>query len=61
MFLIMHVENLCHIAVTPCFLYYIVFAAFEITIVKFPISGINLCILHPSFPPSVKNGGKINN
>lgn len=57
----MHVENLCHIAVTPCFLYYIVFAAFEITIVKFPISGINLCILHPSFPPSVKNGGKINN
>lgn len=57
----MYVENLCHITVTPCFRFCTDFAAFEIPTVKFPISGINLYILHPSFPPSVKNGGKINN
>lgn len=61
MLIVMYVENLCHIIITPCFQFYMDFATFEITMVKFPISGINLCILHPSFPSSVKNGGKINN
>lgn len=60
MFVIMYVENLCHITVILCFQLCMDFATFEITTVKFPMSGINLYILHPSSPLSVKNGEKIN-
>lgn len=62
MFVIMHVENLCHIIVAQLFFQFCMdFATLEITTVKFPLSGINLCILHLSFPPSAKNGQKLNN
>lgn len=58
----MHVENLCHIIVAQLFFQFCMdFATLEITTVKFPLSGINLCILHLSFPPSAKNGQKLNN
>lgn len=58
MFMIKYVENLCHIFIMPYFQLCMNFATFEITRVKFPMSGINLCTLHPSFSLSLKKGGK---
>lgn len=54
-----YVENSCHIIIMPCFQLCMKFATFEVTRVKFPMSGINLCTLHPSFPLSLQKGGKI--
>lgn len=42
MFIIMFVENLCHIIETPWFWFYMDFATFKISTVKFPVSRINL-------------------
>lgn len=58
MFMIKYIQNLGHVIIMPYFQLCMNFAAFEIARVKFAMSGINLSTLRPSFPLSLKKGGK---
>lgn len=56
MFIIKHVDNLCGIIIIAWFQLSLKFVTFEVTRLKFPMSGINVSALHPSFSLPLRQG-----